>query len=231
MRVSYSRVFSIFVKAGVPTLLIAGGLMTAHTPKLAASESTATKSAAWIAEDSQATQGPPTVEEARKFAEDAEARLLDLWVKGSRAQWVMETYITPDTEQISAEADQQLKAAVSELAAKSRRFDGMELPPDVARKLKLIKLSVDIPSPQNPKESAELSQINASLQSDYGKGKWCPNGTAGGSGGGSGGKCLELSDLEHIMATSRDPAELEKAWAGWHAIAPPMKAGYSRMVY
>jgi peptidyl-dipeptidase A len=225
MRVSYSRVFSIFVKAGVPTLLIAGGLMTAHTPKLAASESTATKSAAensWSAENLQATQGPPTVEEARKFAEEAEARLLDLWVKGSRAQWVMETYITPDTEEMAAEADQQVKAAVSELAAKSRRFDGMQLPPDVARKLRLIKLSVDIPSPQNPKESAELSQINASLQSDYGKGKWCPNG--------AGAKCLELSDLEHIMATSRDPVELEKAWAGWHAIAPPMKARYSRMV-
>ena len=230
---SYSQVFSIFVKAGVPTLLIAGGLMTAHTPKLAATASTATKSAAensWRAEDLQVTQGPPTVEEARKFAEEAEARLLDLWVKGSRAQWVMETYITPDTEQIAAEADQELKAAVSELAAKSRRFDGMQLPPDVARKLKLIKLSVDIPSPQNPKESAELSQINASLQSDYGKGKWCPDGTSEGTAGSSGGKCLELSDLEHIMATSRDPAELEKAWAGWHAIAPPMKARYSRMV-
>ena len=32
------------------------------------------------------------------------------------------------------------------------------------------------------------------------------------------------------MATSRDPAELERAWAGWHAIAPPMKQRYSRMV-
>ena len=95
--------------------------MTAHTPKLAASESTTTTSTAensWTAEDLQATQGPPTVEEARKFTAEAEARLLELWVKGSRAQWVMETYITPDTEQIAAEADQQVKAAVSELAAR-----------------------------------------------------------------------------------------------------------------
>jgi peptidyl-dipeptidase A len=222
MRVSYSRFFSIFVKAGVPTLLMAGGLMTAHTPKLAATESTATKSAAWIAEDSQATQGPPTVEEARKFSEDAENRLLDLMIKAGRAQWVQETFITHDTEQLAADANQQVKAAVSELAAQSRRYDGMQLPEDVARKLKLIKLSVDIPAPQNPKESAELSRIDASLQSDYGKGKWCPDGPAG--------KCLALNDLEHIMATSRDPVELEKAWAGWHAIAPPMKARYSRMV-
>ena len=32
------------------------------------------------------------------------------------------------------------------------------------------------------------------------------------------------------MATSRDPKELERAWAGWHAIAPPMRKRYARMV-
>ncbi|HEY0702726.1 MAG TPA: M2 family metallopeptidase [Candidatus Acidoferrales bacterium] len=184
--------------------------MTAHSQKVAATEPV------------PAAQAPPTVEEARKFTEDAETRLLDLWIKGQRAAWVQETFITHDTELLSAEANQNITAAVSELAAQSRRYDGMQLPEDVARKLKLIKLSVDIPAPQNPKEAAELAQINASLQSDYGKGKWCPDGAAG--------KCLALNDLEHIMATSRDPAELERAWAGWHAIAPPMKQRYARMV-
>src|ERR1700723_2104055 len=219
MRVRYPGLFSICVKAGIPTLLIAGGLMTAHIQKAAANEDTET---VIRTSDGQNPQGPPTAEEARKFTEAAETRLLDLMIKSGRAQWVQETFITHDTEQIAADADQQVKAAVSELAAQSRRYDGMKLPEDVARKLKLIKLSVDIPAPQNPKESAELSQINATLQSDYGKGKWCPDGPSG--------KCLALSDLEHIMATSRDPGELERAWAGWHAIAPPMKARYSRMV-
>jgi peptidyl-dipeptidase A len=218
--VRYPKLLSIFVKAGIPTLLIAGGLMTAHTQKVAATENTAANSRAEAV--GQNPQGPPTVDEARKFTEAAENRLLDLMIKAGRAAWVQETFITHDTEQIAADADQNVKAAVSELAAQSRRYDGMQLPADVARKLKLIKLSVDIPAPQNQKESAELSQINATLQSDYGKGKWCPEGPAG--------KCLELSDLEHIMATSRDPAELARAWAAWHAIAPPMKARYSRMV-
>ncbi len=122
----------------------------------------------------QAAAPPPTVEEARQFTDAAEKRLLDLWVKASRAQWVQETFITDDTEILAAQADQNVKAATSELAAEARRFESLDLPPDVARKLNLIKLSVDIPSPRNPKESAELSQINASLQSDYGKGKWCP---------------------------------------------------------
>jgi peptidyl-dipeptidase A len=197
--------------------------MTAQVQKVTATEQAA-------ATTPPNPQGAPTVEEARTFTDAAENRLLDLMIKAGRAQWVQETFITHDTEQISADADQQVKAAVSELAAQSRRYDGMQLPADVARKLKLIKLSVDIPAPQNPKESAELSQINATLQSDYGKGKWCPEGTSSGSSSGTAGKCLALSDLEHIMATSRDPAELERAWAGWHAIAPPMRDRYSRMV-
>ena len=165
---------------------------------------------------------PPTVAEARQFTDAAEKRLLDLWIKASRAQWVQETFITDDTEILAAQADQNVKAATSELAAQARRFESLDLPPDVERKLKLIKLSVDIPAPRNPKESVELSQINASLQSDYGKGKWCPDGAQG--------KCLSLNDLENIMATSRDPVELQRAWIGWHAIAPPMRERYSRMV-
>ena len=81
---------------------------------------------------------------------------------------------------------------------------------------------MDIPAPRDPAEQAELSQIVASLESDYGQGKWCPDGAQG--------KCLTLNDMENIMASSRDPKELERVWVGWHSIAPPMRAKYSRMV-
>src|SRR5580658_212559 len=59
----------------------------------------------------------PTVAEARTFTENAEKRLLPLWIKSSRAQWVQETYITDDTEKISEDADQEVKAVTAELAA------------------------------------------------------------------------------------------------------------------
>jgi peptidyl-dipeptidase A len=164
----------------------------------------------------------PTVAEARTFTETAQNRLLPLWIKASRAQWVQETYITDDTEKIAADADQEVKAVTAELADQARRFDGMALPDDVARKLKLLKLSVDVPAPRDPAEQAELAQINASLQSDYGRGKWCPDGPKG--------KCLELGDMERIMAESRDPMELLRVWEGWHAVGAPMRGRYSRMV-
>jgi peptidyl-dipeptidase A len=207
--VKLAKIVPICIKVGLPVILITGGLMTFQSQKAASAAQPQTAAA-------------PTVEEARQFTDAAEKRLLDLWIKSGRAQWVQETFITDDTEILAAQADQNVKAATSELAAQARRFESLDLPPDVARKLNLIKLSVDIPSPRNPKESTELSQINASLQSDYGKGKFCPDGAQG--------KCLSLNDLENIMANSRDPIELQRAWIGWHAIAPPMRERYSRMV-
>jgi peptidyl-dipeptidase A len=57
--------------------------------------------------------GQPTVAEAQRFIERAEARLLDLWIKGQRASWVADNFITEDTELISADSDQAVKAATS----------------------------------------------------------------------------------------------------------------------
>src|SRR6266849_7785377 len=64
----------------------------------------------------------PTVAEASKFADEAEKRLFDLQVKASRASWVQENFITDDTEQAAADANEALDAATTELAGKARRF-------------------------------------------------------------------------------------------------------------
>ncbi len=169
-----------------------------------------------------AASTPATVEEARAFTDSAEKKLLDLWIKSSRASWVQQTFITDDTQRISADADLAVKSATAELAAEARRFDGLKLPDEIARKLRLLRLSVDIPAPRDAAEAAELARINASLQADYGKGKWCPDADAS--------KCLNMDQLEKIMASSRDPEELKRVWIGWHAIAPPMRERYERMV-
>ncbi len=165
----------------------------------------------------------PTVEETRRFVGQAEKRLLELWIKQGRADWVAQNFITDDTESISAEADKEVKAETAELAAAARRFDKLKLPDNVARKIKLLKLSVDVPAPRNAAEQAELAQIAASLKSDYGKGKWCPEGEAA-------GKFLSLGQMERILAESRDPDQLLRVWRGWHAIAPPMRRRYERLV-
>jgi peptidyl-dipeptidase A len=168
------------------------------------------------------TQAPPTLAEARAFVDGAEKRLLDLWIKAGRAEWVQQNFITQDTERMAADADQEVNAATTELAAEATRFDKLRLPADIARKLRLLKLSLDLPAPRNPAEQAELAQIAASLESDYGKGRWCPDSEKG--------KCLSLNDLERILAESRDVNELLRVWKGWHAISPPMRKRYERLV-
>ena len=82
----------------------------------------------------------PDSDEAHRFIETAEKRLDALFKKSARAAWVQNNFITVDTQQIAADAQSDLAAAVSELARGARRFEGLQLPEDDARKLKLLKL-------------------------------------------------------------------------------------------
>ena len=166
--------------------------------------------------------GSANKDEAEKFLNDAEKRLLDLSIKAGRADWVKSTFITDDTEAMAAQANDDLIAATTELAEQARRYEGADLSPEAKRKLKLLKLSLTLPAPKDPKERNELTKIAASMEGEYGKGKYCPDG--------ENGKCLSLPDLEQIMGNSRDPEELKKAWVGWHQIAVPIRKEYVRFV-
>jgi peptidyl-dipeptidase A len=166
------------------------------------------------------SEGPATVAEAEKFIAEAEKRLQDLSIKSSRAAWVQSNFITEDTEALAADAQTQVLAAVTELANASRRFDGLQLPAELARKLKLIKLSLSLPAPDNAAEREELTRIAVGMESAYGRGKYCPDGPDK--------PCLSLGDLERIMRTSRNPEELKRAWTGWHAVSPPYRKDYVR---
>ncbi len=116
-----NRILPICTTAAVAAIMISGGLMTAQTHNAVA------------AVQAPGGAGQPTVEEARQFTDAAEARLLDLWIKAGRAQWVQDTFITDDTEILAAQADQNVKAATSELAEQARRFEALDLAPDIAR--------------------------------------------------------------------------------------------------
>ena len=122
---------------------------------------------------SKTVRSAPTAAEAERFINLAESSLLDLWIKSTRASWVAENFITDDTEAISAEADQAVREATARFASEAKRYEKLELPPDIARKIKLLKLSEDIPAPHDPAAQAELAKITVSLDSDYATGKWC----------------------------------------------------------
>ena len=167
-------------------------------------------------------QSPPTVASAQRFLDDTESRFFDLTNKAQRATWVQENFITDDTEEIAAEANQELNTFSAEMSKKAHDFDNVALPPEMARKMLLLKLAAGFPAPADAKEQKELAQVLASLDGDYGKGKWCPNSDAS--------KCLDITAISKLMATSRDPEELKRAWIGWHAVGAPMRQRYARMV-
>ena len=101
--------------------------------------------------------GAPSADDAGAFVAAAEERLLDLWIRQERAFWVQANFITDDTDRIAAEARTEVIAATMELAAEATRFDGMELPGDVARKLKRLKTSLSLVAPSDPATSLTVS--------------------------------------------------------------------------
>jgi len=167
----------------------------------------------------------PTIADARKFMDDAEQRLLVLSNEAQQASWVEENFITSDTESLAALENERATDEQVRLAKESKRFDAITLPPDLARKMRLLRIGFTLATPADPKESEEVSRLAAELDGMYGKGKYCPPALAS-----SDKKCLDIGDITRIMATSSNPAELLDAWKGWHAISPPMRKDFTRFV-
>lgn len=168
----------------------------------------------------QAQNSKPTLADAQEFMKNAEARLAELSVKGNQAQWVQENFITEDTEALAADANDEISAVTTDLVEQSKRFDGLNMPPELARKFLLLRLGLTAPTPKDPALRKEMTQIAASLDADYGKGKYCKTAS----------DCLDITQIETKMASSRDPQELLDLWKGWHSIGPPMRDRFARFV-
>ena len=168
----------------------------------------------------RAAKAPPTPAEAKAFIEQAESRLLTLWIDAERASWVYSTFITDDTELIQAQARQRVIDETVRLSKEAQRFKGLKLEKDVARKFALLPISLSLVAPSDPAKSKELSEIAAQMEGIYGKGKYCPQGK----------ECMDIGAISERLAKSRDPKELKELWEGWHAIAVPIRPKYERFV-
>jgi peptidyl-dipeptidase A len=162
----------------------------------------------------------PTLAEAQAFIERAQAKLLDLAVQQARADWVKSTYITYDSEILAAKADEQMITATMELAKQSTRFNNLKMSDSLARQFKLLRLSLTLAAPSDPKESQELTEIATQMEGMYGRGKYCATPD----------KCQDLEDLSRTLRTSTDAKELLDAWRGWHTISPPIRPLFQKYV-
>lgn len=196
----------------------------AQTPARPTAGSTSAKPA--VAASKSAKR--PTIAEARQWIEAAEQKLLDLGVESGRADWIAATYIIDDSEILSAQANQRAISATVELVKEAAKFDGVPLPEDIERKIKLLKLSLTLPAPSDQKEAEELTRIKSGMEGTYGKGKYCPSTPPKDDTNKDG--CLDLTEITRILATSRDNAQLLEVWDGWHKISRPMRKPFERYV-
>ncbi len=166
--------------------------------------------------------GAPTVADAEKFIADAEAKLEKLGIEAARTDWIANTYIMEDSEMLTAKRAEEYTALGVQLANDSKRFIGMDLPADVARKMEKIRLGLVLPAPSDAAKTEELAKINASLNAQYGKGKWCNDKN----------ECKAIGEIEDILASDKaTPDQKLAAWQGWHdSVGAPMRAEYARMV-
>src|SRR5437870_1118928 len=117
---------------------------------------------------------PPTVADAAAFMARAESVLNDLGVKAARADWVANTYITFDSEELTAQAQEANGVATRDLATQAGRYERLRLPPDLRRKLLLLKLS--LPAPRSSARStgcgASSSRSTSSCTPTRALGSW-----------------------------------------------------------
>ncbi|MCI4328820.1 MAG: M2 family metallopeptidase, partial [Thermoplasmata archaeon] len=167
------------------------------------------------------TSNSPEPEGAEQFLTRVEARLLEMATDSQRIDWVYSTHITGDTEVLAARASARYIAQTVEYAKHAVRFASIPETTPTGRKLRLLRLSLSLIAPSDMKENEELTGLVAGMQATYAKGTFAPRGTT---------EPLDLQGLSRILGKSRDPTELADVWAGWHSVARPMRAPFTRYV-
>ena len=182
--------------------------------------SIAAMAAAFVAQTAFAAEDSPQ-RQADAFVTQAETDFSKAVIEGAQADWVYQTYITRESEAITARAEAALTGLMvrnAKQAARHAKTTGLSY--DTARKLDRMRTAIVLPASDKPGAAEEVATIKARLQGIYGKGQ-----------GTLAGKPINGSDIEAEMGTSRDPARLKEMWTTWHDnVGKPMRADYTRLV-
>ncbi len=137
----------------------------------------------------------------------------------SAAGWTQATYITVDTQLLSARANERFLAAFSKAVEESKQFDGKPMSAASRRAIDLLRQGVAAPAPDDPAKRAELATIMAGMEARYGEAKYCKDG---------GKDCRDEVQLKTVLEESRNYDELLDAWKGWHDQARSLRPDYVR---
>jgi peptidyl-dipeptidase A len=165
----------------------------------------------------------PTLLEAERFMKQVEQQLLPLTIIQNQANWVRESFITDDTEALGSQANEVVMEFVGRKAAEAAAFNPLlvQMPFDLRRKMDILKTNLDMPAPKDTQKRQELAKISTSMDSLYGKGKYCSKRL---------NQCLDLEQISAQFAKNRDYDDLLDLWQGWHLVGRPMREKYQRFV-
>ncbi len=165
-------------------------------------------------------------QQAADFVAEVERWTREFGEFSARTAWVQATYINFDTNWLLTRADTESTEMGVRFANEASRFNDLELPEELRRKLEAIKLGLNLPAPQRPGAAAELAGINTRMGAAYETGKIELQ-----------GEIVPRSELEVMMGQIRDPAQLQEIWTKWRMVpATPdedgnsIKSDYAQMV-
>jgi peptidyl-dipeptidase A len=189
------------MKNNAISLLALAGAMVAAAPALA--------------------QSTVPTQTAEQFVAQAEPIYNQKLIEAAQAEWVYNTYITVDSEAVTARSQADLNAFNVATATKAATYASQPgLSYDVNRKLSRMRTLITQPAPSRPGAAGEAATLIARLQGVYGKGK-----------GTLKGQPINGSDIEAAMGENRNPADLAEMWTSWHDnVGKPMKADFTKLV-
>jgi len=189
---------------------------TAEAPNTPESDPPATNNAA-----------APTIDDAQAFIEQVEKSYREFGEYSARIAWAQATNINYDTNWLATKVGAEGTELGVKAANDAKRFNDLELPADMRRKIEKIKLGVNVPAPSTDGAATELSEVANRMRSQYATGKIMLDGEEVGR-----------NDLEERMGTIRDAAKLKEIWTKWREVPVAdyedgdgnMKQDYARMV-
>ena len=101
------------------------------------------------------TSSTPTAEDAKAFLNNVDTTLKKISVESNQAGWVAQNFITADTEALDARMTQVLADSIARWAKESVKFDALTLPADERRQLNVLKLSLTLATPADPRRSRD----------------------------------------------------------------------------
>ncbi|VEN40811.1 unnamed protein product [Callosobruchus maculatus] len=178
--------------------------------------------------DARLVQGSNTdLAEALQFLKEYDAEASDMCFRVSTAQWRYATNMTEENKRRMME-EQTLKAKFDKLTwRKAITFDWTRIP-DIEVKRQLRMLTTNTRASLTDDKFNELHQLITEMKELYGHVRVCPyvfNGEKPMF-------CdLELSDVQKIMASSRNHFELLHIWKEWHdKVGTPIKNRFIRYI-